>query len=183
MPIVTVMSIDPSLRNTGIAVVEYNCDISPSDPRAYKVQNCQVLCNPIKYKGTDAILNMIDMMKFESKKDCYSTKVDVLLVESPSVIFSQNNNWAAGTAASLAHISGAAVAVFGVEKAYLYRPVEWNRRKKKEVTHAQTQSFLSDWRNWHYEKPIKSEKYLEHVMDAASMALWWIKTNYVESES
>jgi hypothetical protein len=41
-------------------------------------------------------------------------------------------------------------------------------------------AFLGDPDKWHYEKRIKSEKYMEHALDAASMALWWIKSNYLE---
>jgi len=81
---------------------------------------------------------------------------------------------------SIAHIAGGAVALLGIEKAHIFQPIEWNRRRKKEVTHAQTIAFLGNPDSWHYEKRVKSEKHMEHILDAASMALWWIKSNYLE---
>lgn len=174
---VRILGVDPSLRNTGLAVVNYNNDLPPSDPKAFEVTDCQVLVNPTKYKGKDAILNMIDMMAFEAKKPCYAG-VDQVLVESPATIF--NQAWGASTMSLIAHISGAAIALFGLEKGFLFRPSEWNKTRKKEVTHHNTVNFLGAPDKWHYEKIIKSDKYFEHILDAASLALWWIKSSYIE---
>jgi hypothetical protein len=174
---VRILGVDPSLRNTGLAIVTYNTELPPTDPKAFTTSNCQVLVNPAKYTGTDAILNMLDMLHEESAKECYKD-IDTVLVESPPVMF--NKNWSGGAIASIAHISGGAVAFFGLEKAHLFRPTEWNKSRKKEVTHNQTIGFLGDPDLWHYEKRVKSEKFMEHILDAASMALWWIKGNYVE---
>lgn len=177
MEIVKILGIDPSLRNTGLAVVTYNTEMPLTDPKAFKTLSCQVLVNPAKYTGVDAILNMLDMMNEESQKDCYQD-VETVIVESPSVMF--NKSWAGGTISSIAHISGGAVALFGIEKARLFRPNEWNKSRKKDVTHNQTISMLGDADSWQYEKRVKSDKYMEHILDAASMALWWIKSNYLE---
>lgn len=174
---IKILGVDPSLRNTGLAVVSYNTEMSPSDPAAYKVTSCQVLVNPQKYKGTDAILNMIDMINEEGQKECYR-EVDNVIVESPAAMF--NKNWSSSIVASIAHISGAAIALLGIDKGFLFRPVEWNRNRKKEVTHAQTVAFLGSPDNWHYEARIKNEKFMEHILDSSSLALWWIKSNYVE---
>lgn len=177
MEIVKILGIDPSLRNTGIAVLKYNTDFSPIDPKAFTVSHCQVLVNPQKYTGTDAILNMLDMMNEEALKECYQD-VHTVLVESPPIMF--NKNWSGGTVSSIAHISGGAVALFGIHKAYLFRPNEWNKSRKKEITHNKTISILGNPDEWNYEKRVKSEKYMEHILDATSLALWYIQNNYIE---
>lgn len=174
---VRILGVDPSLRNTGLAIITYNTELSPSNPEAFKASHCQVLVNPAKYTGVDAILNMLDMIHDESQKSCYK-EVETILVESPPLMF--NKTWSGGAISSIAHISGGAVALLGIEKAHLFRPNEWNKTRKKEVTHNQTVAFLGASDKWHYENRVKSEKYMEHVLDAASMALWWIKSNYLE---
>lgn len=174
---VKILGVDPSLRNTGLAIITYNSEMLITDPKAFSVSHCQVLVNPPKFTGTDAILNMLDMIYDESLKDCYSN-VETVIIESPPVMF--NKTWSGGAISSIAHIAGGAVALLGIEKSRLFRPNEWNKTRKKEVTHAQTVAFLGDPDNWHYEKRVKSQKYLEHALDAASMALWWIRSNYLE---
>jgi hypothetical protein len=174
---VKILGVDPSLRNTGMAIVTFNTELLITDPKAFEVSHCQVLVNPAKFKGTEAILNMLDMIKNESQKECYQ-EVETVLVESPPIMF--NKAWSGGAVASIAHISGGAVALLGLEKAHLFRPNEWNKTRKKEVTHANTVSILGDPDRWQYEKCIKSQKYMEHLLDAASMCLFWIKSNYLE---
>ena len=174
---ISILGVDPSLRNTGMAVVSYNTEMPIDDPKAFKVEYCQVLVNPAKHTGTDAILNMLDMIQAEGKKECYE-KTDNVIVESPPAMF--NKTWSGGAVAAIAHISGGAVVALGLEKAYLFRPNEWNKTRKKVVTHANTVDFLGDPDLWHYEKRVKSDKYMEHILDAVSMALWWIKTNYTQ---
>lgn len=177
MEIVKILGVDPSLRNTGLALLTYNSELPLTDPAAFKITDCQVLVNPQKFTGTDAILNMLEMISIEAQKTCYAD-ADSVIVESPSIMF--NKTWSGGTMSSIAHISGGAVALFGIQKSYLFRPNEWNKTRKKEVTHNQTTGFLGSADNWHFTKRVKSEKYMEHILDAASMALWWIKSNYYE---
>jgi hypothetical protein len=174
---IKVLGIDPSLRNTGLAIVTYNANLPSNDPTAFCVSEAQVLVNPQKFTGTDAILNMIDMLHDESLKTCYKEAVDVI-VESPPIMF--NKTWSGGTISSIAHVSGAAVALFGIEKSRLFRPNEWNKNRKKEITHNQSIGMLGDPDTWDYAKRVKSEKYMEHILDAVSMALWWIKSNYLD---
>lgn len=174
---VKILGVDPSLRNTGLSIVTYNSELSPNDVNAFTVSHCQVLVNPAKYTGTDAILNMLDMIYEESKKLCYQ-EVETVIVESPAIMF--NKTWSQGTISSIAHISGGAVALFGIGKSHIFRPNEWNKTRKKDITHNQTMAFLGNADTWHYEKRVKSEKYMEHILDATSMALWWIKCNYLE---
>jgi hypothetical protein len=177
MEIVKVLAIDPSLRNTGISILYYDSEISTKNHKAFEVKHCQTLTNPQKYTGTDAILNMLDMLSVEAQKDCYKD-VDTVLVERPPIMF--NKLWSGGTVSSIAHISGGAVALFGIEKTHLFRPNEWNKSRKKDVTHNNTIAFLGNPDLWHYEKRIKSEKLMEHILDSTSMALWWITNNYLE---
>lgn len=174
---IKILGVDPSLRNTGLAIVTYNTEMLLNDPKSFEVSNCQVLVNPQKYTGTEAILNMLDMISDESYKDCYCL-IDNVIVESPAIMF--NKKISSSVVASLAHISGGAVALFGIEKSHLFRPNEWNKTRKKEITHHQTISFLGNPDTWHYENRVRSEKYMEHILDAVSMALWWIKSNYLE---
>lgn len=176
---VRILAVDPSLRNTGLAVLTYNCELAPNDEKAFEVSHCQVVTNPQKYTGVDAILNMLDLLKKESEKECYQN-IDTVLVESPPIMF--NKAWAAGTVSLIAHVAGGAVAIFGIEKGFLFRPNEWNKSRKKEVTHNKTIAFLGHPDKWHYETRLKSEKYLEHILDASSMALWYVKANYIEED-
>jgi hypothetical protein len=170
MEIVKILGCDPSLRNTGLAIVEYN-----TETKQFKVDRCQVLSNPQKFTGKDAILNMLDMIKDTAY---LYEDADTILVESPPVLF--NQKWSQGTVSSIAHISGGAVALLGIDKAYLFRPTEWNKSRKKEVTFRNTVDILGDPDTWGYLTRIKSDKKLEHIMDAASMALFWIKHQYIE---
>lgn len=174
---VQILGVDPSLRNTGLAIVSFDAEKPTNDPKAFKTLHCQVLVNPQKYTGTEAILNMLDMISDCAKLDCYQD-VDTVIVESPGIMF--NKNFSSSVVAALGHISGGAVALFGIQKAHLFRPNEWNKTRKKEVTHNQTVNFLGSADLWHYEKRVKSEKFMEHILDAASMALWWIRNNYLE---
>lgn len=177
MEIVKILGVDASLRNTGLAIVSYNTEMSINNPEAFKVSHAQVLVNQQKFTGTDAIMNMLDMINDESKK-AYYFETDTVIVESPPIMF--NKKFSSSVISSIAHVSGGAVALFGIEKSYLIQPIQWNKRRKKEVTHHETTSFLGDADKWHYEKRVKSEKFMEHILDAASMALWYIRTNYVE---
>lgn len=174
---VRILGVDPSLRNTGIAIVTYNTETPITEAKAFSVHDCQVLVNPPKYTGTDAILNMLDMIQECAAKTCYQ-EVDAVIIESPAIMF--NKTWSQGAISSIAHISGGATALLGLEKAHLFRPNEWNKTRKKEATHAQTIAILGDPDMWDYHKPVKSEKYMEHILDAASMALFWIRSNYLE---
>lgn len=174
---VRILGVDASLRNTGLSIIEYNTELPINHPNAFKAIHNQVLVNPIKFTGTEAILNMLDMLHDCSQLECYK-HVDNVIVESPPIMF--NKAWSGGTISSIAHISGGAVALLGIDKAHLVRPNEWNKSRKKENTHQQTISILGSPDNWHYEKRVKSEKLMEHIIDAASMALWWLRSNYLE---
>lgn len=172
-----VLGIDPSLRNTGLAVVTYDKSLDITDPKAFQVTGCQVVCNPKEHKGTNAILSMLDMLADESMKEVYESVNDVI-IESPPTIFSKT--FSVASLSSIAHITGGCIMAFHIGKAHIFRPTEWNRSRQKDVTHAQTVSILGDPSTWTYEKKTKNAKYMEHILDAASMALFWIRSNQFE---
>lgn len=177
---VRILGIDPSLRNTGIAMVEFDTEKSRTDPTAFKVEHCQVIVNPHKFKGLDAILNMVNLIyavKYHSF-GILNKELDKIIIESPVAIF--NQAWSGASIAGISHISGACIAIFDRTKTKLYRPNQWTKNKKKEVTHNNTISFLGDPDRWGYDVRVKNEKLMEHILDAASMALHWIKENYIE---
>lgn len=177
MEIVKILGVDPSLRNTGLSVLTYNAEKPLTSSDAFRVTNCQVLTNPAKYTGTDAILNMCDMLQEESKKEYYHN-VDYVIIESPPKMF--NPKFSSSVVSLLAHVSGACIPIFGIEKAYMLQPAQWNGGRKKDVTHRYTQDFLGKWEDWHFEKMITHEKYAEHILDSVSMSFWWLKQNYLE---
>lgn len=174
---VRILGIDPSLRNSGLAVVTYNSEIPVTDPNSFTVSDCHVAVNPSKYTGSDAILNMLDMLSDLAEEEAYQN-VDEVMIESPAIMF--NKTWSAGTISLISHISGGCIPIFGIEKAHIFRPNQWNKCRRKEVTHNQTINVLGDPDTWHYHKRVKSEKRMEHILDAASLALFWIKSNYLE---
>lgn len=174
---ISILGVDPSLRNTGLCVVSYDPKLSLQDPAAFTVTGANVLVNPKQFTGTDAILNMLDMICDESLKTSYC-KADQAIIESPALMF--NKKISSSVVASIAHISGGCVVAFGIERARIYRPSEWNKSRRKDVTHANTQIILGNYSTWGYERKIKNEKQMEHILDAASMALWWIRANYLE---
>ena len=172
---IRVLGVDPSLRNTGLAIVTYDTEKQSFDTPC----ECHVIINPAKYKGKDAILSMLDLIQ-ELSED-YLSKSEVTLVESPPIMF--NQSWSGGTISLISHVAGGAAALLGLSRVHLFRPNEWNRTRKKEVTHAKTEAVLGSADDWHFRKPIKNEKSMEHILDAASMALWWIQTNYIDEVS
>lgn len=166
---IKVLGIDPSLRATGLGLLCYD-----KETKNYHVEGGQVLRTPQKITGTEAILYMMDALSKESKKPMYQ-EADHVLVESPAAIF--NKNFSAASLLPVAHIVGGAAMAFGIDKTHLFRPVEWNRSRKKDKTHEKTQEILGDCETWGYEKKVKPA-HQEHILDAISMALWWTQNNY-----
>ena len=89
MEIIKILAVDPSLRNTGLAVLLFNTECATKNEKAFLVKDCQVVVNPQKFTGTEAILNMLDMLNEISMEGCYR-EVDHVLIESPAVIFNKN---------------------------------------------------------------------------------------------
>jgi hypothetical protein len=168
METIRVLGIDPSLRNSGMGIVEYN-----TETEKFSVDSCLLLTNPQSYKGTEAILNMLDMMHEAAEENECFRKVDAICVESPAILF--NKNFSGGALISVAHVTGGAAAIFDLEKTHLFRPGDWNKSRKKEVTHRKTVGTLGDPDSWHYLKRVKTQNGIEHILDAVSMALFYIR--------
>jgi Holliday junction resolvasome RuvABC endonuclease subunit len=174
MPLIKVLGIDPSLRHTGLAVLEYDSDTKILQ----KPSRCMVIDNPQKFTGSEAILNMLDLLT-DYKKDY--DDIDHVVIESPAALF--NAKFPASSLITIGHISGGAVCIFGIQKSFLVRPVEWNRNRKKEVTHRKLEEIFGNAQEWNFYKKIKSEKNLEHVFDAVGMAYYWIKLMHMDEET
>ena len=168
---ISVLGIDPSLRKSGFALVSYN-----AETEKWKVGPCGVLLNPQKYTGTTAIKNMLEMIADLKDSNPFG-KYDDCIVESPPVMF--NPKFPSSALLPIAHISGGCAIIFDLEKVELVYPVQWNKAKKKEKTHAITQETLGDPQGWTYFNKVPTG-HLEHVLDAASMAFWYLKQKYLE---
>lgn len=169
---VQIIGVDPSLRFTGIAKVTYNTETKKFD----KPSCCQVIQNRTQLKGTDAILHMLHEIEDLCKEDCYQ-EFDKAIIESPVMPF--NAKFQASSMISVAHITGGAISLFGSKNVKLYRPSEWNRSKKKEVTHRNVQEFLGHHSTWDWRVPARRKDHIEHVLDAVSMAYYYIQTNII----
>lgn len=172
MEVIRVLGIDPALRNTGLAIVEYN-----TETEEYKTHSCHVVVNPKSYKASAAILNMLDLLMEISEKEQYQ-KVDAICIESPAILF--NKNFSGGALIGLAHITGGCAVAFDLQKTYLFRPNEWNKTRKKEITHARTVGILGDPNGWGYHKRVTTATGMEHILDAASLALFYIQQETAE---
>jgi Holliday junction resolvasome RuvABC endonuclease subunit len=172
MEIVEIIGIDPSLRFTGVGKVVYN-----TETKAIKVTGCQVIQNKTTLKGTEAIAGMLDRIEGLASEPIYLEAKHVI-VESPIMPF--NPKFQASSMISVAHIAGGAAMAFGIDRVKLFRPTEWNKAKNKEKTHFNTQSKVGPWETWSWEVAARRKDHVEHVLDAVSMALWYLQEHYIE---
>lgn len=168
---IEIIGVDPSLRFTGIGKVTYN-----TETKKFKVSGCQVIQNKTTLKGTDAIAGMLERIEDVASHPEYLDAKDVV-VESPVMPF--NVKFQASSMISVAHIAGGSAVLFGTDRVRLYRPGQWNRSKKKEVTHAITQQLLGTWDTWEWLVVARRKDHVEHVLDAVSMALWYMHENFI----
>ena len=174
METIRVLGIDPGLRYTGIALISYN-----SETKTYQTSECRILQNKATLKSTAAIKYMVE--KLEEVSRCPGLwDAEHFVVESPVVNF--NPKFQKSCMILVAHIAGAAAALFPLERVVFYQPSQWNKNKNKEQTHQNTQRILGDWMTWGFKQFPKNIKHIEHVLDAASMALYYIQKNYIEDE-
>lgn len=173
MEIVEIIGVDPSLRFTGIGKVVYN-----TDTKKIKVEGCQVIQNKTTLKGTEAISGMLNRIENIASEPIY-LEADHVIVESPIMPF--NAKFQASSMISVAHIAGGAASMFGLDRVKLFRPTEWNKARKKEKTHFVTQQVLGTWETWSWVLAAKRKDHIEHVLDAVSMALWYLQENYLET--
>lgn len=173
METVYILGIDPSLRNTGYALVSLNCDTWKKE-----VVTCGVAkTDPKKYKGLDAVKAMLTEIAEMYERLTEKYKIDDVVVEFPQALF--NASFATSSLFPVAGIAGGAAAIFGIEKVVLTSPTNWNKKKKKEATQIKVESVLGHIDTWTKYRKI-STMAEEHVYDAAGMVLWLIETKYME---
>jgi Holliday junction resolvasome RuvABC endonuclease subunit len=163
------LGIDPSLRNTGFATVTYF-----PERNTYEVIDCLVLSNPVKYKGSNAIIHMLEMI--QEVEGLIGGLYDGIFIESPT--FQYGANISAGTLSSIAHISGGCAAIYleahHHDEVHLIAPSEWKGNETKEDTREKITKALGSPLFWGFEEKVSPIK-MEHVIDAAGLALWGIK--------
>lgn len=172
---VKILGIDPSLRRTGFAVLNYNMETE-----TIKVQSCGVLRTYAEtVKGLDAVQEMLKRVKELASMEEFSS-VDDVCIEFPANLF--HAAFANAALLPVAGIAGGTAACFDLEKVRLVKPQDWNKRRKKEVTHLELQSLLGPIEKWKFlEVPPKS--CFEHILDAAGAALWLLKGKYLENKA
>lgn len=173
MELIEVIGVDPSLRFTGIGKVSYN-----TETNKFAVSCCQVIQAKTTLKGTDKISDMLMKIQLASA-DTGFIDVPHVIVESPVMPFYAN--FQASSMISVGHIAGGCAALFGCERVKLFRPSAWNHSQKKEKTHRLTQAILGPWDTWQWSVAVKRKEQIEHVLDAVSMALWYLQDNFLET--
>jgi Holliday junction resolvasome RuvABC endonuclease subunit len=173
MEIVRVLGIDPSLRNTGFAILSYNLET-----KELTTSKCGVLKTvSTKHKGLDGVKEMLNRITELSTIEGFFD-VDDVVVEFPMYFF--NADFANYPLLAVAGIAGGAASIFGTSRTLLVTPSEWNQRKKKEVNQKKTEASLGEITTWNFlSKPKKGD--LEHIYDAAGMALWFINIKYAQA--
>lgn len=174
METVRIAGIDPGLRFTGYGIVNYD-----TDTNEIWASNCGIVKNKSSQyiKGLDAVLHMRQLLSELTARECFS-ECDKIIIECPAAIYSKN--FSSGGLLPVATIAGCLLALFPAEKTLPVYPSTWNSRKKKDVTHAITEEFVGSHEDWNYDFLPKAQGQFEHIIDAVSMALWYMKLNYLE---
>lgn len=172
MEIVRIAGIDPGLRFTGYGIVNYD-----SEKNEIWVSNCGLIKTPAKIKGIDAILHMRDQLDEVAKRECFDA-CDHVVIEMPAAIYSKT--FSSGALLPVACVAGCAFKTFDKEKIIPVYPAVWNEHKKKDKTRALTEEIVGDYESWLYDDMPKAKPQFEHIIDAVSMALWYMKMNYLE---
>lgn len=172
MEIVRIAGIDPGLRFTGYGIVNFD-----NEKKEIWVSNCGLIKTPAKIKGIDAILHMRDELDEVSKRECFDA-CNHIVIEMPAAIYSKN--FSAGSLLPVACIAGCAFKSFDKEKIVPVYPSVWNERKKKDKTRDITEKIVGHYENWLYDDMPKAKGQFEHIIDAVSMSLWYMKLNYLE---
>lgn len=172
MEVVRIAGIDPGLRFTGYGIVNYN-----GETDEIWVSNCGVAKTPAKIKGIDAILNMQDSIAEILNRECFIHS-DHYVVEIPAAIYSKT--FSSGALIPVAAVAGGILMMVERDKAIPVYPTVWNQKKKKEVTRELTEEMVGNHESWLYDDMPKAKGQFEHIIDAVSMALWYMKLNYLE---
>lgn len=163
---------DPGLRFTGFGIVNYQ-----SDSEEIWISNCGLVKTPAKIKGLDAILYMQNLLGNISERDCFQA-CDYILIEMPAAIYSKT--FSSGSLLPVAAIAGGLFTLFQGEKMIPVYPTVWNQAKKKEKTRAITTEIVGEYESWGYDDMPTCKSQFEHIIDAVSMALWYMRTNYLD---
>lgn len=169
MAITSVLGIDPSLRSTALCLVIYDDRLLTDDKERFGIAFCKMILSNKSKDVSDAIIEMLKEITsfFMSEVICQS---DFIVIESPSPGFNS------AAVIPTAHISGGVSAICGLQNSYLHKPSEWLHGRKREKAHEETIDILGDPSGWNWKEKTKSSKHKEQMLDAASLALWWIKT-------
>jgi len=172
MEIVRIAGIDPGLRFTGYGLV--NLDTEKNE---LWVSNCGLIKTPAKIKGLDAILHMRDQVDELEKRACFQ-ECDYIIIEMPAAIYSKT--FSSGAMLPIACVAGCAFKTFDKEKIIPVYPSVWNQRKKKDKTRELTEEIVGKYEDWLYDDMPKARIQFEHIIDAVSMALWYMKLNFLD---
>lgn len=167
-----VMGIDPSLRNLGYAIVNYD-----SEKGKKWVTNCGLIKTPTRYKGQEALLWMIQAVKQLKELEQFES-CDQYVIETPPALFMAGIS--RGSVMPVANIAGACAAVFsddGMGNVSLPYPAEWNKAKSKGKTRDILEQELGMFETWDFDNVPNSPTQFEHIIDAAGMALWYIENH------
>lgn len=172
MEIVKILGVDPGLRFTGYGLVNYD-----TEKNEIWASNCGVLKTPQAVKGLDAIIWMMDAISEMSEKECFEN-CDNVVVEIPAAIYS--NKFSSGSLLPVAVVAGSALKTFEDRKIIPVYPTVWNSGKRKDKTRVLTEDILGVYDEWDYNYKPKAKPQFEHIIDAVSMALWYMRLNYIE---
>lgn len=143
--------------------------------------NCGAVRTPDKFKGTDAILYMIEALKKVSERECFKD-CEKIVVEFPAAFY--NPKFSSSAITPLAAVSGACMTMFQNTEFSRIIPVYpnvWNGGKKKEKMAALIQELIGETAEWEFDDKPKREADFEHVIDAIGMAYWLCDKEYFES--
>ena len=172
MEIVRILGIDPGLRFTGYGIVNYD-----TEKNEIWTTHCGLIKTPQKIKGISAILYMIEKIEELSLNE-FIGDCDKIVIEMPAAVYSAK--FSSGALLPVAAVAGGSFSIFDSEKLVPVYPSVWNQRMKKEKTKAITESILGETDTWTYDYKPKAKPQFEHIVDGISMALWYMKLNYIE---
>jgi hypothetical protein len=172
MEVVRIAGIDPGLRFTGYAMINYD-----TETNQIITSNCGLVKTPVAFKGLDAVFYMMKELQDLNIRLEFN-KCDHVIVEIPAAIYGAK--FSAGALLPVSSIAGSCCTIFDIEKVTPVYPGVWNKRRKKEVTQKQTESILGEIDSWNYDYKPKAKSQMEHIVDAVSLALWYMQLNYIE---
>lgn len=172
MEIIKIAGIDPGLRFTGFGIINYD-----TEKQEIWVSNCGVCKVSQSIKGIDAILEMQSKVEEISERECF-IDCDHILIEIPAAIYSKT--FSSGALIPMAVVAGGILTMFKKEKIVPIYPVIWNQGRGKKKVLKNTEEHLGSHEEWLYDDVPRGKGQYEHIVDAISMAFWYLKLNYFE---